>query len=33
MVEPRACSRQEFEGAEPGTFLYDEVLEKGIKLI
>ncbi|MDK2984510.1 MAG: uncharacterized protein PWQ96_152 [Clostridia bacterium] len=33
MVEPRAYSRQEFERAEPGTFLYDEVLEKGIRLV
>jgi len=33
MVEPRAYSRQEFERAGPGTFLYDEVFKKGIKLI
>lgn len=32
MVEPRAYSRQEFAQAEVGTFLYEEVLKKGLRI-
>lgn len=33
MVEPRAYSRDEFLRAEPGTFLHDEVIRKGYRLL
>ena len=33
MVEPRAYSRDEFLKAQPGTFLYNEVIRKGYRLI
>lgn len=33
MVEPRAYSREEYLAAEPGTFLYNEVIQKGIRLL
>lgn len=32
MVEPRAYSREEYQKAREGTFLYEEVLQKGIRL-
>lgn len=33
MVEPRAYSRQEFEESGPGTFLQEEVVKKGIRIL
>ncbi|MEW6663431.1 MAG: nucleotidyltransferase domain-containing protein [Bacillota bacterium] len=33
MVEPRAYSRDEFLQARPGTFLYEEVIQKGHRLL
>lgn len=33
MVEPRAYSRSEFLQAQPGTFLFEEVLQKGYRLL
>lgn len=32
MVEPRAYSREEFRAAEAGSFLYEEVIKKGIQI-
>lgn len=32
MVEPRAYSRDEFKQAEAGSFLYEEVLKKGLQI-
>lgn len=32
IVEPRVYSREEYEAAGPGTFLYEEVIKKGIKI-
>jgi predicted nucleotidyltransferase len=32
MVEPRAYSREEYQKVREGTFLYEEVLRKGIRL-
>jgi hypothetical protein len=32
LVEPRAYSREKYEAAEPGTFLHDEVIKKGIRI-
>jgi predicted nucleotidyltransferase len=33
MVEPRAYSRQEFQESGPGTFLHEEVVKKGIRIL
>ncbi len=33
MVEPRAYSRQEFQESGPGTFLKEEVVKKGIRIL
>ena len=33
MVEPRAYSRDEFLQSQPGTFLYNEVIQKGYRLL
>jgi len=32
MVEPRAYSREELEQAYPGSFLTEEVINKGIRI-
>jgi hypothetical protein len=32
MVEPWPYSTAEFEAAEPGSFLYEEVVKKGIRI-
>ena len=32
LVGPRAYSREKYEAAEPGTFLHDEVIKKGIRI-
>lgn len=32
IVEPRAYSREEYEAAAPGTFLRDEVIDKGLRI-
>lgn len=32
MVEPRAYSREEFKEIEKGSFLYEEVLQKGLQI-
>jgi len=32
MVEPRAYSREEYNKAEKGSFLYDEVIQKGVSI-
>lgn len=32
IVEPRAYSREEYEAAGPGTFLYEEVIKKGVRI-
>ena len=33
MIEPRAYSRDEFLQSRPGTFLYNEVIQKGYRLL
>lgn len=33
MVEPRAYSREEFKQAEAGSFLYEEVIKKGLQIL
>ncbi|HHY98662.1 MAG TPA: nucleotidyltransferase domain-containing protein [Firmicutes bacterium] len=33
MVEPRAYTREELRQAQAGTFLYDEVLKKGFRIL
>lgn len=33
MVEPRAYSRDEFKQAEAGSFLYEEVIKKGLQIL
>jgi hypothetical protein len=33
LVEPRAYSRDEFLQFQPGTFLYNEVIQKGYRLL
>jgi predicted nucleotidyltransferase len=32
LVESRAYSREKYESAEPGTFLHDEIIKKGIRI-
>ncbi|MEW6226581.1 MAG: nucleotidyltransferase domain-containing protein [Bacillota bacterium] len=33
IVEPRAYSREEYDAAGPGTFLYEEVIKKGVRIL
>jgi predicted nucleotidyltransferase len=32
MIEPKVYSREDYESAEPGTFLHDEIIKKGIQI-
>jgi predicted nucleotidyltransferase len=32
MIEPKVYSREDYESAEPGTFLHDEIIKKGIRI-
>jgi predicted nuclease of predicted toxin-antitoxin system len=32
MIEPKVYSREDYESAEPGTFLHDEITKKGIQI-
>jgi predicted nucleotidyltransferase len=32
LIEPKTYSREDYEAAEPGTFLHDEIIKKGIRI-